>query len=290
MVKRFSVGRSSYGDLRGIEQYVMSARIALQVLSVIVDFNAWQKQRGAVGSLSVNEGMRSRARQTYLWVHRFILAIVVALPFTSRHDEVLHGNAIDFGITMPDGSNRALTSVEFAKLHALVEARGGTWTGSNFGEPWHHEMATVLEQLPPYPNAQQIVNGGPVTPPKTTTTAPSREEDEDDMKIVRNGAKGSPGFGAYFAISPGQCQHLDRDGLRRAQQLSGLDPNNKKKQAHHEAGDYNTLIDLMGGYGIPPEAANADWLQKDPVGDGPGLWTRSGANATRIIKALEGKK
>ena len=291
MAKRFSVGQSSYGDLRGLEQYVMSARIALQVLSVIVDFNAWQKQRGAVGALSVNEGMRSRARQTYLWVHRFILAIVVALPFTSRHDEVLHGNAIDLGITMPDGSNRALTSAEFAKLHELVEARGGTWPAwaKTAPEPWHHEMATRLEQLPPYPNAQELVTGGPVTPPTISKPAPSQEED-DDMKIVRNGAKGTPGFGAYLAISPGQCQYLDASGLRRAQQLTGLDPNNKKKQAHFDAGDLNTLISFLRGCGIPPEAANANWLLGDPTGDGKGLWTRSGENATRIIKALEGKK
>lgn len=166
MAGKYSVGPSSYGDLRKVEQFVSTARIALQVLSVIADFNAWQKARGAVGSLSVNEGMRSRARQTYLWLNRFILAIVVALPFTSRHDEVLHGNAIDFGITMPDGSNRALTATEFSKLHELVEARGGTWTGRNFGEPWHHEMATRTEMLAPYPH---------VTPSNTTPPASAAE-------------------------------------------------------------------------------------------------------------------
>lgn len=292
MGRKYSVGKSSYGDLRGVEQFVSTARVAQQMLSIKVDFDAWQQARGAVGRLSYNEAMRSRPRQSYLWANRFVLGVVVARPFTSPHDEVLHGNAFDGGITMPDGSNRALTPLEFAKLHELVELRGGTHTGRNFGEEWHHEMATRAEKLPPYPNAQELVNGGPVTPPKPSTPAPapSQEEDEDDMKIVRNAAKGSPGYGAYFAISPGQCQYLDEDRLRRAQQLSGLDPNDKKKQAHHEAGDYNTLIDLMGGYGIPPEAANADWLKKNPVGDGPGLWTRSGANATRVLKALEGKK
>jgi hypothetical protein len=291
MVTRFSVGKSSYGDLRGVEQYVSTARVALQVLSVIADFNAWQKARTAVGQLTVNEGMRSRPRQSYLYVNRFVLGVVVAPPFTSRHDEVLHGNAIDFGITMPDGSNRALTAVEFAKLHELVEARGGTWPAwaKTAPEPWHHEMATRAEQLPPYPNAQQIVNGGPVTPPTISKPAPPQEED-DDMKIVRNGAKGTPGFGAYFAIAPGQCQYLDASGLRRAQQLSGLDPNNKKKQAHFDAGDLNTLISFFRGYGIPPEAANANWLLGNPSGDGKGLWTRAGENATRILKALEGKK
>jgi len=184
MAGKYSVGKSSYGDLRGVEQFVMSARIALQVLSVIADFNAWQKARGAVGSLSVNEGMRSRARQTYLWVNRFILAIVVALPFTSRHDEVLHGNAIDFGITMPDGSNRALTAVEFAKLHELVEARGGTWTGRNFGEPWHHEMATRTERLAPYADAATRAAGLAPIAPHVDDTPRTTEQEEDDMRIT----------------------------------------------------------------------------------------------------------
>ena len=159
MVAKFSVGKSSYGDLRGARQYVSSARMALQVLSVIVDFNNWQKARGATGKLSVNEGMRSRPRQSWFWANRFVLGVAVAPPFTSRHDEVTHGNAVDFGITMPDGSNRALTAAEFAMLHAIVESRGGTWTGVNFGEPWHHEMATRAERLAPYPNAADLYHG-----------------------------------------------------------------------------------------------------------------------------------
>jgi len=181
---KFSVGPSSYGDLRGVEQFVATARIALQVLSVIADFNAWQKDRGATGALSVNEGMRSRARQSYLWAVRFILAIVVAPPFTSRHDEVRHGNAIDFGITMPDGTNRALTATEFAKLHALVEARGGTWTGANFGEPWHHEMATRTEQLAPYPDAADRVAG--TAPTSTTNTLITIAETEDMIRLLQD--------------------------------------------------------------------------------------------------------
>jgi hypothetical protein len=175
MVTRFSVRKSSYGDLRGVEQFVMSARIALQVLSVIADFNAWQRDRGAVGFLSVNEAMRSRARQSWLWSMRFVLGVVVAVPFTSRHDEELHGNAIDFGITMPDGSNRALSTEEFAKLHELVEARGGTWPdwAKTAPEPWHHEMATRAEVLPPYPNAAEIVANDFDPAPPTSTPAPT---------------------------------------------------------------------------------------------------------------------
>ncbi|MBF4602844.1 hypothetical protein [Curtobacterium sp. VKM Ac-2884] len=173
MVAKFSVGPSSYGDLRRVRQFVASARMALQVLSVMVDFNNWQKARGATGKLSVNEGMRSRARQSWFWANRFVLGIAVAPPFTSRHDEVNHGNAVDFGITMPDGSNRALTTAEFAMLHAIVESRGGTWTGANFGEPWHHEMATRAERLAPYPNAADLYHGVAAKPSKSTIKKPT---------------------------------------------------------------------------------------------------------------------
>lgn len=219
MAGKYSVRKSSYGDLRGVEQFVMSARIALQVLSVIVDFNAWQKGRGAVGLLSVNEGMRSRARQTYLWVNRFILGIVVASPFTSLHDEVRHGNAIDFGITMPDGSNRALTAVEFTKLHALVEARGGTWTGVNFGEPWHHEMATRPERLAPYPDAAARA---------AASTLPSSDRDDADEQLrrllmafkdtltihQRIGTNGKD-EDTYAISGPGVCAYLIRNGVKQ---------------------------------------------------------------------------
>jgi len=213
MASKYSVGKSSYGDLRGVEQFVMSARIALQVLSVIVDFNEWQKARGATGSLSVNEGMRSRARQSYLWAARFILAIVVAPPFTSRHDEVRHGNAIDFGITMPDGTNRALTTAEFAKLHELVEARGGTWTGVNFGEPWHHEMATRTERVAPYPDAAARAAG--------TTPTTQQQQTETLRRILmaaadtltyfqRKDTKGKP-ENTYFIAGPGLFVDIVRD-------------------------------------------------------------------------------
>jgi hypothetical protein len=272
MVNRFSVGKSSYGDLRGVEQYVMSARIALQVLSVIVDFNAWQKARGAVGSLSVNEGMRSRARQTYLWVHRFILAVVVALPFTSRHDEVLHGNAIDFGITMPDGSNRALTAVEFAKLHALVEARGGTWTGSNFGEPWHHEMATRAERLPPYPNitpASAAAAGGQAAP-QPSKPKPPFPKDEDTVYAIRNTKNG-----AYFSVAPGFI-HYNGD-------LATADVVRKISSSTDELHSMSPvdLERLLTGFGIPKEAADPNWVIRNA--------NAGNATYSSIVSALKGK-
>lgn len=184
----YSVGPSSYGDRRGLEQFVTSARVALQVLTVIVKFNAYLRQKGRSGSLSVNEGKRSRARQMYLWLNRFVLGVVVAAPYTSPHDEVNHGGAIDFGITEADGSNRALSPDEFTVLHNLVAAHGGTWTGVNFGEPWHHEMATAAERELPFFDARDRLTAKAPSPAKPTAPAPAPKPPtpkvENDMLYV----------------------------------------------------------------------------------------------------------
>lgn len=184
----YSVGPSSYGDRRGIEQFVTSARVALQVLTVIVKFNAYLRQKGRTGSLSVNEAKRTRARQSFLWANRFVLGVVVAAPFTSPHDEVNHGNAIDFGITEDDGSNRALSPDEFTVLHDIVAAHGGTWTGVHFGEPWHHEMATRAENELPYFDARARLTATPAAPSKPAAPSapqkPPTPKREVDMIYV----------------------------------------------------------------------------------------------------------
>ncbi|TDW69185.1 hypothetical protein EDF51_106169 [Curtobacterium sp. PhB25] len=192
----FSVGPSSYGDRRGIEQFVTSARVALQVLTIVVKFNVYLRQKGRTGSLSVNEAKRTRPRQSYLWANRFVLGVVVAAPFTSPHDEVNHGNAIDFGITEDDGSNRALSPDEFTVLHNIVAAHGGTWTGVHFGEPWHHEMATVAENELPYFDARERLTGAVPAAPKPTpipepAVVPDPVPEEDDMQKVKSKETGN---------------------------------------------------------------------------------------------------
>ncbi|QKS21002.1 hypothetical protein HUN58_14695 [Curtobacterium sp. Csp1] len=217
MVARFSVGLSSYDDLRGVEQFVSSERMALQFLSVKVDFDQMKADQQSFDRLSVNEGMRSRPRQTYLWNNRAALGVVVAPPFTSRHDEEKHGNAIDIGVTRADGSNRALSSIEFAWLHTQIERRGGTWTGVNFGEPWHHEMATRPEQVPPYPDARAFVAAGPnrakpttPAPPAAPPPDPYLEIGEDTMQMVT--VAGKAPLGGDIAVL---------DGLRAAYHTDG---------------------------------------------------------------------
>lgn len=150
----YSIGPSSYGDLKGVDQLIATDRMAQQFWSVKVDFDAWMIANGRTGRLSANEGYRPEERCYYLWDNRTALGIVVAPPLTSRHFKF--PNAIDFGITEPMGMNRALSPDEFSKLHEIVQNRGGTWTGVKFGEPWHHEMATRAEVYPPYPNARAI--------------------------------------------------------------------------------------------------------------------------------------
>lgn len=181
----FSVGKSSYGDLRGVEQFTNSERIALQFLSMKVDFDALPSSKQEGVKLTVNEARRSRPRQSYLWVNRFVLGVTVAPPFTSPHDEVNHGNALDVGVTRSDGSNRALTEAEFAWMHRQCEQRGFTWTGRNFGEPWHIEGATRTELKAPYPDARARAAGHPPAQPhRDDNPKPSEQEDDDMARIT----------------------------------------------------------------------------------------------------------
>jgi hypothetical protein len=179
----YSVGPSSYGDLRGVEQFTNSERIALQFFSLKRDFDALPSSVASGVQLTVNEAKRSRPRQSQLYADYVRTGYpVAAYPFTSRHDEVAHGNALDVGVTMPDGSNRALTDAEFAWMHRECELRGFTWTGRNFGEPWHIEGATKAEQKAPYPNARPTVPA----PVKKTTTTKVIAETEDMIRLLQD--------------------------------------------------------------------------------------------------------
>lgn len=225
MVAKFSVGRSSYGDLRGVEQYVGSERMALQVLSIKVDFDQMKANEGSGDRLSINEGMRSRPRQDLLYAeYRRNGYPVAAVPYSSRHDEVRNGNAIDVGVTTATGGNRALTAAEFDWLHQQVNRRGGTWTGVNFGEPWHHEMATRSELVPPYPNARELVAAGPnVRKPSTPAASvapppdPYLEIGEEDMQMVT--VAGVAPLGGDIAVFDGLTAVYHTQGEKDAYQI-----------------------------------------------------------------------
>lgn len=177
----YSVGLSSYPDLRGVEQFTATERIALQFISMCIDFDQMKANEGSGDRLSANEAKRPAERCYYLWNNRAALGIVVAPPLTSRH--YVYGNAIDVGVTMANGQNRALTAAEFDWMHTQAERRGFTWTGVNFGEPWHIEGGTRAEILPPYPNARALRDNGPSKPGANKTPAPETSplNGEDDM-------------------------------------------------------------------------------------------------------------
>jgi hypothetical protein len=183
----FSIGPSSYPDLFGVDQLTSTERIALQFLSMKIDFDQMKADEGSGDRLSPNEGHRSKERCYYLWNNRAALGIVVAPPLTSRH--YVNANAIDVGVTMANGRNRALTPAEFDWMHTHAEQRGFTWTGRNFGEAWHIEGGTRPEVFPPYPNARALVAAGPRIKSKTPNPTPpapvpATSKIGDDMVIV----------------------------------------------------------------------------------------------------------
>lgn len=199
----FSVGPSSYPDLKGLTQYVNSDRIAAQFLSMCRDYAA---RFGADGDrLSANEARRTRPRQQQLYANYLRTGYPkAASPYTSRHDELTHGNAIDVGVTMADGRNRALTDDEFAWMHAAAESRGFTWTGRYFNEPWHIEGATRAELVPPYPGIN-VDNAVPKPEPKPTITPVG---DIVTTIIVRL-ANGKGGYDSFLANADTmKCLHL----------------------------------------------------------------------------------
>jgi len=205
----FPIGPSSYPDLFGQMQFVNSERIAQQWLSLTRDFAARFGKNG--DRLTPNEGRRTKERCEYLYAKYLRDGYPVAAAlYLSRHYEGTHGNAIDAGVTMANGRNRALTPEEFAWLHEQCELRGFTWTGRNFGEPWHIEGATRVEHFPPYPgitveNALSISPGSkPPRPPKPATTTPVG--DIVNTFIVRLGSKKIP-----FLVNPEtmRCMQLN---------------------------------------------------------------------------------
>jgi hypothetical protein len=100
-------------------------------------------------ALAVTEGTRSRPRQLQLWnEYQAYLArgstppyaALAAVPYTSRHDEVTHGNAVDLGSGIAQ-----LDSVRSIWARTNGPKFGVVCTGINFRpqEPWHFEISTI---------------------------------------------------------------------------------------------------------------------------------------------------
>ncbi len=178
----YPVGKSSYPDLKGQTQYVASLEVARQVASLCYEFDTQVAKNG--DRLTVNEGIRSRERQNYLYYTVYLKenGALAAYPYTSTHDST-RGSALDFGITDRNGNNRALSPAEFDWLHGRAPRRGIAWTGANFirVEPWHHNGGYAASVAP-------IVGvnlpGEPIVKESQRPSAPDTEESEDTMKIT----------------------------------------------------------------------------------------------------------
>jgi hypothetical protein len=97
---------------------------------------------------------------------------------------------------------------------------------------------------------------GKPTPPAVTvtvgTTPVKIDPNGDRMYAIRNNAKGSPGYGAIFALAPGYIKHeADRDEAYRLQTIAG---------DAKDLGDLNTVRDVVQAFGLPPEAADPNWI------------------------------
>jgi hypothetical protein len=184
----YLVGISSFGALRGVPQYVTDEQVAAQVRCLIAE----SREVFAGGAiLSVNEGVRSRPDQMQKlaeW-HAYLRggpwAPLAASPlYTSPHD-LAKGCALDFGVTMPDGTNRAPTMSEHSWLVARGAQRGIFWTGRDFRptpEEWHFNGDATRATLPPTIN----------------TPTPSKEDDMSTVLYLKShdGKRGV--FGAGF--------------------------------------------------------------------------------------------
>lgn len=180
----FSVGRSSYGDLRGAEQFVSTADIAAQVASLCLEFDTTVAKDG--DHLTVNEGIRSVERQILLYDQYLHHGGALAAYATSgppkrgmsTHDPS-RGSALDFGITGADGSNRALTPAEFDWVHSRGPLRGIQWTGRLFSrvEPWHHNGG--------YPAVLPPILGAPLPGTAHVTKEEDDMSPEQDQRLKR---------------------------------------------------------------------------------------------------------
>lgn len=220
----YSVGKSSYPDLKGITQYVATADIAAQVASLCFEFDTQVAKGG--DRLTVNEGIRSRERQDYLYaLYKSGRGALAANPYTSTHDHT-RGSALDFGITMPNGQNRALTSAEFDWLHARAPQRGIRWTGAGFSrvEPWHHNGGYDAA-VPPITGVN--LPGEPIGAQPDKPSTPAKKGRKKTMYIVHS-PKGHTLFtnnGSYKfdPIVVGKQTFLGSDQIKLFQRLIDAD-------------------------------------------------------------------
>lgn len=188
------VGRSELpGRTMGVQQ-TMERGAGLQVIGFMNEIERLTGYR-----LTVNEGRRSRPDQRLVWnayalylAGRGPWAPKAALCYTSIHDEILHGNAVDFG--GPGGE--VIPADVHAVMVQLAEKYGVYWTGQSFGEWWHFEVNRSRARVQVREGTTRIGAGAAPADP-STDTAPA-EQENDDMSVAVIETKGGSTPGIYM--------------------------------------------------------------------------------------------
>jgi hypothetical protein len=263
------VGRSSYDDGTSTSPYrkmqvVATAFIALQVASLCYEFDTlFPGARSRGDRLTVNEGIRSRPRQRALRMAWELYkagmgpwAALAAALYYSTHDET-RGSAIDFGITMANGQNRALTVAEAAWVDANGPRRGILPTGMSFNpqERWHKNAGYAWSVAP--------IKGVNLPGEKFYTasagaSASAKMYQEDTMLAFTDSSTGHK-----FAVSPGKIHHCKTN--REYDLAVKSVPGNVSQKV-----DTVTFKAILTLNGIPEAAADPVWITRnaDPGLDG----------------------
>jgi len=137
---KYIQGISTAPGLVGIRQ-----RIDARALPNLLAFARGFYDNGH-GQLEINEGARSRPRQDMLWDNweaylargkRPPVAALAAVPYTSIHDEVTHGTAVDLGSGI--GTSTTAASV-WAHKHGPEYGVRGTGVTFPVKEWWHFDI------------------------------------------------------------------------------------------------------------------------------------------------------
>jgi hypothetical protein len=225
-----SVGKSSYGDLRGVEQFVSTPIVALQIASLCYEFDTqFPGARTRGDRLTVNEGIRSKARmrllrsawETFLRYGTPWAALAAALYFSTHREEI--GTAVDFGITQKDGSNRAMTAAEAAWVHGHGVPRGILHTGGSFNPPesWHHNGGYAFT-LPPITGVN--LPGGPLFTDGTPAAGGSTSSESEPLMKIIHSPKGhtlltEKGAYKFDPIKIGKAQILGSQQVKLMQRV-----------------------------------------------------------------------
>ncbi len=209
------VGTSSYGDLRNVPQY-MNDEPGCQLIGLLNEVNAalgYTRRSGP--RITPNEAFRSKDRQAKLLAARQLYlagrgpyAALAASPlYTSNHGpggDITKSRAVDIGVSLADGGNRALDSFEQAVWRAHENAWGFVSAGDGFSspEPWHKEYRLSPTKFAPV--------GIKVATLTTDTSTKGTGMLAKAVNDVRDTSLGTI-KGRLFAISDGYCTYNGTD-------------------------------------------------------------------------------